>query len=1030
MKKQFIRQALIWLCVTALCVSLLPAAALAVQDFYGEGNVLIAVDMGPYAENDEVSYPEGTLGTLQWGPDAPTGESTRDAFRPRAFAVPDDVTLPRAPDYAMETVYTVGQRVFFPFFGSDELSDEDLQWFSADALPPELFDAHGAPRFLLRREHIRTENGVTQYRLPFEAAEDGTAQPCVDFLEIECAAVTAHSTVWQYTGAAFSTRADFDPAVYVGAVELTAAELQYFIETCDESYTKQGEIYGDPRWEDRYGDCDGKAAYVALDLSIAYPTARAFYSRSFTDWAGFDCLVMGANALPGRSANAAQAEEDFFTGTLIHELNHYIVSGCIGHEEDRWGVWVGEAFAQSAIHAVRPESVAFRYYRPHLTDHCARLRTIPGMLWDYGGGDEYPAYNYIAYTLGPYFLRYIERETTGQADGRLWTHYFAQRTPVGSITGAELDGYLTETTGAGLDAWLAQFMAAAVVGADSGAYCMDDGPAAAEYRLDPFIFYRPREEYGTGLSFDGVADDSIGDFLAFTYGFTGASGGGTTYAWRSDAGGPIAVTGADERWHFFAADIDLPAEKAIVDIGSAAELAKIGHDPAYPLSGRYRLTADIDLGGSEAAPWLPIGSDLDPFIGEFDGNGHTVRGLYINAPAANRQGLFGRLSGNAEVRDLTVYGSVTGGQALGGIVGYLLGGTIRGCKSLVTVTGTQSCGGVAGAIWHGTVADCTAAGAVTGTQSCGGIAGFGENCTISGCSQTGSVRGAERVGGVAGQIQMDAVIRNCCSTGAVSGGDHTGGVVGRAVFAAVENSYSFQTGLPAVGSVYADENGGTATVTGCYALSETETGEGYLTAAQFAHQSSFAGWDFESVWDLSNGVRPVLRSNPEAIGDAVFADVSEADWFSAAVRYAVQKGYFLGAGEGMFRPADPMTRGMFLTVLARMAGETIEGADWQSRAVAWAVTNGVSDGSDPDAPITREQIVTMLWRLCGRPEGRADLSGFADAGEISDWASEAMGWAVSVGLVQGRGDGILAPGAEAKRTEAAQIIMNSDKKWN
>jgi len=54
MRKQFIRQALIWLCVTALCVSLLPAAALAVQDFYGEGNVLIAVDMGPFAENEDV----------------------------------------------------------------------------------------------------------------------------------------------------------------------------------------------------------------------------------------------------------------------------------------------------------------------------------------------------------------------------------------------------------------------------------------------------------------------------------------------------------------------------------------------------------------------------------------------------------------------------------------------------------------------------------------------------------------------------------------------------------------------------------------------------------------------------------------------------------------------------------------------------------------------------------------------------------------------------------------------------------------
>ncbi len=1021
--KHIRNRVLSWLCAAALCVALLPTAALA-QDFYGEGNVLIAVDMGPYAENEDADYPEGTLGTLQWGEGAPTGESTRDAFRPRAFAVPDDVTLPPAPDYAIETVYTVGQRVYFPFFGDEELSDEDLQWFSADALPPELFDAHGAPRFLLRREHIRTENGVTQYRLPFETAEDGTAQPCVDFLEIEYAAVTAHSTVWQYTGAAFSTRADFDPAEYVGAVELTAAELQYFIETCDESYTKQGEIYGDPRWEDRYGDRDGKAAYVALDLSIAYPTASAFYSRSFTDWAGFDCLVMGANTLPGRSANAAQAEEDFFTGTLIHELNHYIVSGCIGHEEDRWGAWAGEAFAQSAIHAVRPESVAFRYYRPHLTDHSARLRTIPGMLWDYGGGEEYPAYNYIAYTLGPFFLRYIERETTGQADGRLWTHYFAQRTPVGSITGTELDGYLTETTGEGLDAWLAQFMAAAVVGADSGAYCMDDGPAAAEYRLDPFIFYRPREEYGTGLSFDGVADDVIVEFLASIYGFTGAAGGGTTYAWRSDAGGPIAVTGADERWWFFAVDMDLPAEKAIIDIGSAEALAKIGQDPAYPLSGRYRLTADVDLGGSEAAPWLPIGSDLDPFIGEFDGNGHTVRGLYINAPTADVQGLFGRIAGSAEIRDLTVCGSVTGGELVGGIVAYLNGGTIRSCRSFVTVAGRNHCGGVAGGIWHGTVDGCAAAGAVTGTQSCGGIVGNAQNCTLSFCRQTGSVRGAERVGGVAGQIQTNAVIRNCCSTGAVSGGDHTGGVVGRAAFAAVEHCYSCAPGLPAVGSVYADENGGTATVTGCYALSETETGEGYLTAAQFAEPLSFAGWDFETVWDLSNGVRPLLRSDPEALGAAVFADVAERDWFYAAVQYAVQKGYFLGAGDGMFRPASPMTRGMFLTVLARMAGETVEGDDWQAQAVAWAVEAGISDGSDPQVPITREQIVTMLWRFCGKPAGSADLSIFSDAGEMNDWASEAMRWAVSIGLVQGRGGGILAPGGEAKRAEAAQLLMN------
>ena len=93
MKKQFIRRCLLWLFAAALVFSLLPAAALA-QDFYGEGNVLIAVDMGPYAENEDVSYAEGTLGTLRWGEDAPTGISTRAEFNAHAYEVSPDITPP------------------------------------------------------------------------------------------------------------------------------------------------------------------------------------------------------------------------------------------------------------------------------------------------------------------------------------------------------------------------------------------------------------------------------------------------------------------------------------------------------------------------------------------------------------------------------------------------------------------------------------------------------------------------------------------------------------------------------------------------------------------------------------------------------------------------------------------------------------------------------------------------------------------------------------------------------------------------
>ena len=152
--------------------------------------------------------------------------------------------------------------------------------------------------------------------------------------------------------------------------------------------------------------------------------------------------------------------------------------------------------------------------------------------------------------------------------------------------------------------------------------------------------------------------------------------------------------------------------------------------------------------------------------------------------------------------------------------------------------------------------------------------------------------------------------------------------------------------------------------------------------------------------------------------------MAESDWFYDAVQFAAQKGWFLGTGNGAFSPQKPMTRGMFMTVLARMAGEEIDGDDWQDKAVAWAVETGVSDGSSPETPITREQLVTMLWRLCGKPEGSADLSAFTDAGEISAWASEAMRWAVSVGLVQGRGGGVLAPGDPATRAEVAQIVMN------
>ena len=117
---------------------------------------------------------------------------------------------------------------------------------------------------------------------------------------------------------------------------------------------------------------------------------------------------------------------------------------------------------------------------------------------------------------------------------------------------------------------------------------------------------------------------------------------------------------------------------------------------------------------------------------------------------------------------------------------------------------------------------------------------------------------------------------------------------------------------------------------------------------------------------------------------------------------------------------------MMWTMLARLDGADTEGGEnWYDKGLAWAKANGVSDGSAPNGSITREQLVTMLWRFEGEP--KADLKvldGYADADKLSDYARQAMAWAVSKGVIRGQGDDILAPVGQATRAEVAQIFYN------
>ena len=153
-----------------------------------------------------------------------------------------------------------------------------------------------------------------------------------------------------------------------------------------------------------------------------------------------------------------------------------------------------------------------------------------------------------------------------------------------------------------------------------------------------------------------------------------------------------------------------------------------------------------------------------------------------------------------------------------------------------------------------------------------------------------------------------------------------------------------------------------------------------------------------------------------------FTDVTQADWFYDEVKYVVDNGLMIGVSDTEFAPGANLTRAMMWTILARMDGETITGANWAQDARAWAMANGVSDGTDADRAVTREELVTMIWRYVGQPQGTGDLSSFADADTVSDWAQEAMSWSVGTGLIVGDENG-LTPTATAIRAQIAAILM-------
>ena len=153
-----------------------------------------------------------------------------------------------------------------------------------------------------------------------------------------------------------------------------------------------------------------------------------------------------------------------------------------------------------------------------------------------------------------------------------------------------------------------------------------------------------------------------------------------------------------------------------------------------------------------------------------------------------------------------------------------------------------------------------------------------------------------------------------------------------------------------------------------------------------------------------------------------FTDLAPGAWYADAVNYVVYCGLMEGTSSTTFEPEAQMTRAMFWAILARIDGETITGEAWADDAREWAMANGVSDGTDIHGYITREQLVTMLWRYTGEAAASGALSGFRDVGDVSAWAQEAMSWAIEAGVISGVTADTLVPQGHATRAQAAAIL--------
>jgi uncharacterized repeat protein (TIGR02543 family) len=371
---------------------------------------------------------------------------------------------------------------------------------------------------------------------------------------------------------------------------------------------------------------------------------------------------------------------------------------------------------------------------------------------------------------------------------------------------------------------------------------------------------------------------------------------GTTYTFAV-----TAVNAVGESDYSAAATVKAGGSGTIDDpylISSPQRLETVSED----LDGYYVLTNDIDMSGY--GNWTPIGwgTGIDPFIGHFDGKGHTISGLTVRDNLTSSGGLFAEIGSGGEVRNLVLadvdISTPEAYGATGALAGELEGQAVNIRVSGGTVEGQSEVGGLVGRTGGGAVisASCADVKVIGRDFIVGGLVGYLANATVNTSCSTGDVSGSSYVGGLAGTIDGSSIADSYAS-GSVTGDFTVGGLIGGVLYDTETNQATSTVervhasgkvqisdpDSPSVGGLIGANTASIHLVSAYYdkdktGQSDEEHSSGTpLTHEQMGQEASFEDWDFDTIWHLDSrdGWPTFLRDDdraPEMGGAAISND--------------------------------------------------------------------------------------------------------------------------------------------------------------